>query len=187
MTTTSPAERRLEVAGLGEILTFLEVASDNGGARTLVEVELAPGSGNPLHTHATFDETFEVLDGTLTVVRDGKTLTLGPGDVAHVAIGVPHRFANDSAARCCFRCAIEPASAGFERAQQVGFGLARDGKVTKKGMPRDPRHLGLMLAWMDTAFAGPERHVLGPLSRALAWVARRTGEDRRLIERYVRF
>jgi quercetin dioxygenase-like cupin family protein len=187
MTTTSPTERRLHAAGLGETLTFLEIASDTGGARTLVEVGLAPGSGNPLHTHTTFGETFEVLDGTLTVVRDGRTLTLGPGDVAHVAAGVPHRFANDSDTRCCFRCAIEPASPGFERAQQVGFGLARDGAVNSRGLPRDPRRLGLMLGWMDTHFAGPERHVLGPVVAALGWLARRTGEDQRLIERYVRW
>lgn len=194
MTTTatvapSPATdpRRLAHPGHGLAVTFLVTADDSGGARTLLEVELEPGAGTPLHVHDAFRETFEVLDGALVVEEAGARHVLRAGDVRSVELGTAHRFVNEGTARACFRVEMVPASRGFEIAKQVTYGLLADGRTAPGADPRDPRHGALLLHWTRTRAAGRGAWALNRLLRALAWQARRSGEERRLQERYVRW
>ncbi|MDQ8046430.1 MAG: cupin domain-containing protein [Solirubrobacteraceae bacterium] len=187
MTITPASDRRLQHATVDEVITFIETAADTGGRRTLVEVDLGPGGGTPMHRHRRFQEVFEVLDGQLTVWLDGKPSHLAPGDVVTVPIGSPHRFQNLSDGPVRFRTAITPAEPGFERLQQVGFGLAQDRRIGRNAMPKDPRHVALMLAWSDTNLVGLVPRLLSPVLRLLVVLARVSGEERRLIDRYVTF
>ena len=50
--------------------------------------------GPPLHVHPGLDETFLVLDGTLTVRVGDAIHELGPGETAVVPGAVAHTFAN---------------------------------------------------------------------------------------------
>jgi quercetin dioxygenase-like cupin family protein len=190
MSTTTPhptaAQRRIEIADGTEAITFLETAAETAGARTTVEVELAAGSGNPLHAHRTYAETFEPLEGTLLVELDGRTLRLGPGERAVAPIGAVHRFAAPEDGPVRFRCTLEPASRGFEEMQQVGAGLAAEGR-TRGHLPKDPRHLGLLMAWGDVVLAAGPPRLFAPVLRLAAALGRARGEDRRLRERYVRW
>ena len=45
---------------------------------------------------------------------------------------------------------LEPGSLGFERAIQIAYGLAEDGRVNKKGVPRNLMHLGLLAEMADS-------------------------------------
>jgi mannose-6-phosphate isomerase-like protein (cupin superfamily) len=62
----SPAgkERRYYHPQQKDYATFLQTSEETGRERTLIEVEVAPGGGNIPHFHKTYDEHFEVLEGT---------------------------------------------------------------------------------------------------------------------------
>ena len=64
---------------------------DTGGALTLLEVELDPGSGAGPHRHTKEDETIYVLAGALRV----GDRALAPGEAIHLPRGVTHSFLND--------------------------------------------------------------------------------------------
>src|SRR5689334_4653305 len=160
-----------------DTVTFLELAEETG--QTLVEVELAPGGGNPLHRHRTYAEHFEVLEGRLTVQLDGVVHVLEAGDRAVAPIGVPHCFRNAAQTPVRFRVAIKPGHRGFERGLQVLYGLAADGRT-----PRSLVALAVASEWADMRLAGFGA-LFEPLFSALAWIGRRRGVDRRLARRYV--
>jgi quercetin dioxygenase-like cupin family protein len=66
------------------------------GALTVVETEVEPGSGPPLHRHPTLDESFYVLQGRLTF-RVGEALfTALPGAAVSAPRGIPHAYSNES-------------------------------------------------------------------------------------------
>jgi mannose-6-phosphate isomerase-like protein (cupin superfamily) len=180
---TIPSSRRIVSADGSETLTFLETAAETDGARTYLEAELAPGSGTPPHMHTTYSEDFEVLDGTLHVEVDGRGIEVGPGERAFVPAHAVHRFANDSDAPVRFRCALEPASRGFEELQQIGAGLQADG-LCRGDLPRKPSHLGIGLILADTTLAGRFRLAM-PLLLLLGRRAQRRGVAEELRRRYV--
>jgi mannose-6-phosphate isomerase-like protein (cupin superfamily) len=186
MTTTTPrADRRVASPDGSETLTFLETSADTGRARTYLEAEIAPGTGTPPHVHGSFSEEFEVLEGTLLVELGGRTLHLGPGERAFVPIGATHRFANATAERVVFRCALEPASRGFEEAQQIGAGLAAEGRCRGE-IPKDPRALGVLVELSDSRLTGPAAIAM-PVLRALGALCRRQGMLDDLRARHVRW
>jgi len=167
-------------------VTFLKTAAETQGEYTLVEVELAAGGGVGIHYHKTYSEKFDCLEGTLGV-QAGKVIhQLRPGESVTAEPRVSHRFFNSSSSMTRFRVELRPGSRGFEQALQVGYGLARDGQTTKKGMPKS----ALALAWL---FEESESNLPGWRSifefilRWQAAKARRIGLDKTLIGKYVRF
>ena len=123
----------------GETITFLETAADTNGAYTLIEVAVAPGGGVPMaHVHPHQSETFEVLEGELSLKAGRDTLVAQPGDVVTVAPGKVHKFWNAGETVACFRCTVTPAL-DFERFIETMFGLAADGKLSKRGLPSPVR------------------------------------------------
>jgi quercetin dioxygenase-like cupin family protein len=184
MSLTIDATRRFHNPVQKDTVTFLETAGETGKAHTLVEVELAPGGGNPKHRHGSYAEHFEVLEGELTVHLDGTDHVLKAGETAVVEIGSLHNFSNRGDAPARFRVELRPGHRGFEKTIQVGYGLAADGLVRKDGTPKSLVHLALMSSWGDMQIAGPLA-VLNPLLAALARRAERNGTARELTERYV--
>ncbi len=68
---------------------------DNDGRFDLLVIEHLPyGAGPPLHFHKTFEDSFLVLDGVLTVQLGDDVVELGPGDFATAPPGVPHSLTN---------------------------------------------------------------------------------------------
>jgi quercetin dioxygenase-like cupin family protein len=119
----------------GEAITFVETSAETNGAYTLIEVVVAPGGGVPMaHVHPNQSETFEVIEGHLSMKAGRDKLVARPGDVVTVAPGQVHKFWNDRDYPVHFRCTVAPAL-GFERFIETMFGLAADGKTNKKGMP----------------------------------------------------
>ena len=57
-----------------------ESCTANGGQRSVIHGIFAPGAGAPTHYHERFDETFEVVDGALSVWTggEGNRANLGP-------------------------------------------------------------------------------------------------------------
>ena len=187
MSTYTPSrrvdQRRIYNPVQKDAATFLETSAESGGRRTLLELELAPGGGNSLHRHITYAERFDVLQGTLTVEVSGTVRRLAPGEQATAPAGAMHRFANETDERVVFRVELTPGHAGFESALQITYGLARDGLVRPDGLPKSITHAALLIGWSETRVGGPTG-LLTRLLTPVAWLARRRGIDRQLIERY---
>ncbi len=181
-----PAPRRIWNPVQQDGAVFLELAEETGGARSLIEIDVAPGGGNMPHRHLTYAEHFEVLEGTLTVRVGRATHRLQAGDKATAAANVTHCFRNETDATVRFLVTLDPGHRGMEEALQVGYGLAADGLCRPDGTPKDLRVGGLLAELADIRLDGPKR-VLNPLVGSLARAARRRGLDRELRERYVTF
>jgi mannose-6-phosphate isomerase-like protein (cupin superfamily) len=70
------------------------VGADHGGVGLcLIFVDAPPGRGPSLHKHE-YDEVFITLEGEATVTAGEEERVVGPGDIAIVPAGVPHRFVN---------------------------------------------------------------------------------------------
>ena len=53
--------------------------------------------GPPEHIHTTFDETFEIANGELSILVNGEVKKLRPGQVLHIPKGTPHKPFNETA------------------------------------------------------------------------------------------
>ena len=164
--------------------TFLETSEETGGARTLAELEVAPGGKVTPHYHLTYSERFKVLEGQLTVEIDGVHHELQPGDEAVAAVRSLHAWSNPGEDRSVVQVELRPGSSGFENGLRVAYGLAADGLVGKNGVPRNPLQAALVLQMGEVrlpgGYAALER-ILG----LLALVARWRGVDRELERRYL--
>ena len=80
--------------GPGELMTFLITGEETGGAFFMAEISVAPGGGTPPHIHHREDESFHMLEGTLTIQVGGDTITASAGDFAFLPRGIAHSFKN---------------------------------------------------------------------------------------------
>lgn len=177
-------KRRIENPIIGNVVTFVETAEDSGGERTLVEVELPPGGGNPAHYHDTLTEHFVVRQGRLKVHVDGVTTELGPGDGAEAPAGTRHWFRNASDEPVIFETELRPGHAGFEKSLRLGYALAADGRTNRKSIPRNPLHVAVLLDWSDMRLPGAYAIAERPL-KMLNRVARRFDVGAALERRYL--
>lgn len=92
-------------------------ARDNEGRFDLLVMDhLAYGAGPPLHFHTTFEDSFFVLDGVLTVQLGDEVVELGPGDFATAPPGVPHSLTNAHADQeACRAVNLLTPGVGFDR------------------------------------------------------------------------
>lgn len=71
---------------------MLATAQETAGTFSVMEQLCAHQSGPPLHLHATQDETFYVIDGTIEFYAGGQTMTATPGAFIAIPMGTPHWF-----------------------------------------------------------------------------------------------
>lgn len=89
--------------------------------------------GRGEHLHPAVRESFSVLQGELTIVRDGQTSTLSAGESADIEPGVWHDWFNVGAVDAVVRVEVTPGER-FAHLIETLFGLAREGHV-ERGMP----------------------------------------------------
>jgi quercetin dioxygenase-like cupin family protein len=141
---------RLENPVTGEVLVFHRTADETDGESVLVETIVKPdGFVAAAHVHPHQTERFEVVEGLLGLRIGGKELVAGPGDVAVVAPGTPHRFWNAGEEEARFLCEVRPALQ-FESLIETMFTLAAEGKTNRKGMPSPLRLAVIAKAHFDT-------------------------------------
>jgi Cupin domain len=98
------------------------------------ELVVSPRGGNPLHVHPRQEEHFKVLSGTLGVQVGQEHQSLGAGEEATVPPGVPHRWSNEADEEARVLVELRPAL-NTEIFFETLYGLARDGKTDKNGIP----------------------------------------------------
>jgi quercetin dioxygenase-like cupin family protein len=118
-----------------ERAVIVDVPWQNTEGRAVAHLTALPGArvaGE--HLHPALHERFSVLEGELTVVRDGRRSKLHAGDSAHIEPGVWHDWWNEAEADAVVRVEIAPGER-FVHMIETLFGLARGGHVDAKGMP----------------------------------------------------
>jgi mannose-6-phosphate isomerase-like protein (cupin superfamily) len=170
---------------LGEVLenpvtreraVIVELPWQNAEGRAVAEMTARPGArvvGE--HLHPAIHERFSVLEGELTVIRDGQRSTLGAGEGADIEPGVWHDWFNRGAVDAVVRVEVTPGER-FAHMIETLFGLAREGHVNAKGMP-DLFQLALTAQEFSdvVVFRKPPPRVQRIVFGALAPIARRRG------------
>jgi len=134
----------------GERLVFRQTTRETGGDAVVVETYLQPnGFVASAHVHASQEERFQVLRGSVGFKVGRHKSVLGPGQRVTVPAGTAHRFWNAGDDVAEFVCEIRPALQ-FESLIETMFGLAADGKTNRKGMPNPLRLAVIAHAHFDT-------------------------------------
>jgi quercetin dioxygenase-like cupin family protein len=119
----------------GETLVFHETSHETNGDRVVFETIVRPGGVvAAAHVHPYQEERFAVLEGRLGVKTGRTKAEYAPGEAITIPAGTPHKFWNAGDDELRFLAEVRPAL-DFESLIETMFGLAVDGKVSKKGMP----------------------------------------------------
>jgi quercetin dioxygenase-like cupin family protein len=164
----------------GERFTFTDTADSTGGELLAFDFALKPGGAVPIpHVHPVQTERFEVRGGRMRFRVGLRTVFAEAGDVVEVAPGVAHSFANAGTEEATLHVEVRPALAMGEMFAEV-IEMARSGRMTSRGMPRNPLDLALLARTYDREAHAPllsvgvQRFFLAPL----VFLARRRSAGR---------
>jgi quercetin dioxygenase-like cupin family protein len=136
----------------GERITFLKTTQETNGELLRFEWVLPPGFFLPEHFHPHQEERHEVLSGTLRGRVGGQERDYKEGERVVGPAGVPHAWRNPSSEEeLRIISEIRPPLV-FETIFETFFGLARDGKTTKQGIPKNPLQLAVLADEMRGMF-----------------------------------
>lgn len=77
----------------GNLAVLRLTGEDTDGGLTVVDLTMGPDRMTPPHVHHREEETFHVLEGSLTFTIGDETVQAGPGDLVVGPRDIPHRFA----------------------------------------------------------------------------------------------
>lgn len=163
--------------------TFLKTAEETNGVCTLIEFEVSAGGGNQPHLHDDCAESFLVVEGELTLVIGKETRTLKKDQSLTVPPKTVHCFKNKSKSPVKFLVEFKPGQPGFERVLKIGYGLAKDGLTSSRGVPNRFLHFALLIVMSAVRIPG----IFGLMMPAFRWSANRAiknGEADELIRKY---
>jgi quercetin dioxygenase-like cupin family protein len=163
-------------------ITLVESAAA-GAEQSVIDLDIAPGTGNPTHFHTRFEETFTVLRGQLSLGLGGQTRTLHAGESVTVPVKTTHFFRNLSGENCRLRISLRPGNEDFEKAMCIYYGLKADGRLRRNGVPRSLADLAVFVYLNNSRMTGIGR-VLERLLSLIAKSAIRRGHLRHLTDTY---
>ena len=159
-----------------ERLTILERPWDNPEGRATFEMTALVGArvvGE--HRHPAIVERFTVIEGDLTVKRNGQTGILRQGETAVAEAGVWHDWWNAGERDARVHVEITPGER-FLHMIETFFSLARLGHTDAKGMPRLLQLVPIAHEFSDVVeFRSPPAAVQRIVFGALAPIARWRG------------
>ena len=126
--------RLVEDPVLGHRLAF-EPA--DGGKAMRVEMWVDPGGGVPPHMHPSMEERFEVVSGELSLLSGREWSVAKPGETVVVPARRRHAYRNAGSVETHAICTATPAQS-LEEFLTEAAAMAREGKLTKQGLPRTP-------------------------------------------------
>jgi len=122
----------------GERITMLAIAEETGGELTRMEIRVRPGPGEwvgPDHFHPLQEERFQVVRGAPIFRIEGQERPAEPGEAVTVPVGVSHIFRNGGPEELQMISEYRPGLKSVEIFFATFFGLASDGKLTRRGRP----------------------------------------------------
>lgn len=161
----------------GEKSLLIESAEETAGARIVVDFAVEEGGfvSGGTHAHDICAEHFDVQEGRITFVVDGKEQTLGPGEQVTVHPGSWHRWWNSGEGEVRVRVRIEPALR-FQEMILIIWGLCADGHTNAQGVPSPLAGALLLTRYRDEIRSRkPPQLVQRLLFPPLAALARRRG------------
>jgi len=133
----------LENPVTGERIVFRRTTVESGGAVLSFEYFLRAGGSVPLaHVHPRQEERFEVVSGRARIRVGWRLLRASAGESVLVPRGAVHRLWNDGEDELQVFVEFRPALRTEEGFEQL-FGLARDGKLSRRGFPH-PLQIAVM-------------------------------------------
>jgi quercetin dioxygenase-like cupin family protein len=118
---------------LGTRVSLPVAAADGGDGISLIESVAPRGDSPPLHVHASEDEAFHVLEGTLRLRVGGDELVLEAGESALAVKGVPHTYRVETPRA---RWLVVTTHGDFERfVRAIGRPAEHDGLPPAAGPP----------------------------------------------------
>ena len=119
-------------------------AEQTDGLFSLTESTLQPGSEQaPLHMHSREDETFYVIEGTITAHVGDQTRDLGPGESVWLPRGVPHRIEASGGEPVRLLMLIAPA--GLERFFEEVDAMHAAGTLDSEAMRETAARYGITI------------------------------------------
>jgi quercetin dioxygenase-like cupin family protein len=159
----------LENPVTGERFTFTHTSASTHGELLAFDFALRAGGAVPLpHVHPIQTERFEVREGLMRFRIGLRTRLAGPGDVVEVAPGVAHSFANAGETEARLRVEVRPALRMESMFAEV-IEMAQAGRMTRRGLPRNPLALAELARRYDQEARAPllsmgiQRLLLAPL------------------------
>jgi quercetin dioxygenase-like cupin family protein len=130
----------------GERMTFRKTAKETHGELLQTDwIGKAGWTTGPLHVHPYQEERFEVISGTLGSHVAGVERIHEAGEVVLAPAGSVHRVWNAGGEEEEVHTLVEFRPAlRTEDLFETLFGLARDGKTNKAGVPKNPLRLALI-------------------------------------------
>ncbi len=122
-------------ARTGQRMIFLKTGKETNGS--LLEIEsFNPKSDmiEPIHIHPKQESSANVISGKLHFLVNGKEQILGVGEKIVIPAGVPHCFWNEDDIEAHSVQQFSPAL-HLDEFFESFFALAKDGKLSDKGMP----------------------------------------------------
>ncbi|EWG54202.1 hypothetical protein FVEG_12470 [Fusarium verticillioides 7600] len=144
----------------------------NDGKRTIFIETMTPGTTVPPHFHTRFSETFDLIEGSISVYKstdpnldalEASAQSLEVGKPQTVTPNLFHKYLVNDDGGAVLRVILEPGDADFERLLKIMNGLDADGKLAKMG-----DSLVLMAVVMELSDA----HLVGPAKGMLDGVRR---------------
>jgi quercetin dioxygenase-like cupin family protein len=160
----------------GERIVFRRRARDSGGE--VLEMNLYLGGSGFIaaeHVHPNQEERFEISGAPAMFRIGGVERLYQPGETAVVPPGTPHTWWNPGDQEVTTLIQFRPAL-DTETFFETFFGLARDGRVGKSGLPNPLQMMVLATAYRrEMQLPRPRQRVLFPIALAIAPVARALG------------
>jgi len=128
--------------GPGDQLRFLLTGADTNGTLFVSEAIVPPGGGPPPHIHQREDESFYVIEGTLTIQIGERIVQGSAGDLVFLPRGIAHSFKNTGRGKAKLLVTVTPA--GLENYFAAVFDPAADDSDTPP--PMTPQFLERALA-----------------------------------------
>ena len=175
----------LENPVTGERFTFTDTAASTSGELLAFDLALRIGGAVPIpHVHPIQTERFEVREGLMRFRIRLRTRLAGPGEVVEVAPGVLHSFANAGQTEARVHVEVRPALRMEEMLEEV-VAIAHAGRLTRRGLPRNPLELADLARRYDqeahapVLSSGMQRLLLAPLVFAARHTRAGLGSARR--------
>ena len=158
----------------GERIVVLQSAQETDGELFAFELSIKPhGFVSVEHIHLKQEEIFEVTRGTIHFRIYGKEADAVAGQRIVVPAGTPHSWWNASDEEASTTVWVRPAL-NSESVFETLFGLARDGKTNKHGLPNIFQLAVIVAEYKETKVLLPSPvygllKLLTPLARLLGY------------------